>query len=472
MNLITDQWIPVRDSGGELRKIRPDELSKDILRVEAPRPEISAALTEFLIALCQTGLEFAEPEWKDLFDSTPYLDFSAFEPFFNVAGDGPRAFQSLESDGNKKPVQQLIFGAPGAQTIKYNKDIFQRAEEMTVGAEGAAMLLVTRLFHETGLGGGFPAGVRGPAPLTTILTGRNLWETVCLNLIPDTGIGARFPWSEPTSAKPITPKDLRANDVLWAMAGRFRLEFESLPAVCSITGESVESFCSSVWAAPKGNDYKGLFPHPLSPIKRDGKKIWFQRGKRLTFDKHVSVVGKIVSETDSSAPADVISRYYQDRSDLLDFAPSVWAFGFHANQASIQGWNEYRFRAPRNPEWALKLSESANAAASVLFQQVWRAINHKIKPEREGFSWVARQPIPTGSSLYYQVRRNFFERVDREYWRVLESESNFNRWIDFLGEVATEVFEENAAFAPRPKEFALARAQIRWFIRPGAKTFS
>ena len=73
MNLITEQWIPVRTHDGAVRHIRPAEVGNpDIAAVAFPRSDLNGAVTEFLIALLSTAAAPADEEgWATMWDAPP-----------------------------------------------------------------------------------------------------------------------------------------------------------------------------------------------------------------------------------------------------------------------------------------------------------------------------------------------------------------------------------------------------------------
>ena len=70
MNLISENWIPVRRADGSLQRIAPWQLTdgigdNPIVAVASPRPDFDGALTQFLIGLLQTTCTPSEDQWWD-----------------------------------------------------------------------------------------------------------------------------------------------------------------------------------------------------------------------------------------------------------------------------------------------------------------------------------------------------------------------------------------------------------------------
>jgi CRISPR type I-E-associated protein CasA/Cse1 len=73
---------------------------------------------------------------------------TAFDPFadaFVLDGEGPRFLQDFDAlDGEVLPVESLFIEAPGANTIKLNKDLFvKRGQSRMVSRAATAMAVYT-----------------------------------------------------------------------------------------------------------------------------------------------------------------------------------------------------------------------------------------------------------------------------------------------------------------------------------------
>ena len=70
ISLISEQWIPVRDRKGVVRKISPLEiLDEEIVDIAAERADFQTALWQFLIGLIQTTLAPEDEDaWFDIWE--------------------------------------------------------------------------------------------------------------------------------------------------------------------------------------------------------------------------------------------------------------------------------------------------------------------------------------------------------------------------------------------------------------------
>lgn len=100
MNLIEDQWMPVRRKDGSRDWIAPDHLSNpDIVAFDADRADFNGALMQFAIGLLQTTAPVeSSTTWRQHLASPPDAQtlrdwFAPVAEAFNLDGDGPRFMQ-------------------------------------------------------------------------------------------------------------------------------------------------------------------------------------------------------------------------------------------------------------------------------------------------------------------------------------------------------------------------------------------
>lgn len=301
-NLLIEPWLPViRRIKGPINYIRPAEITADhatnpIVALAWPRPDFDLAAQEFLIGLL-AAIFPADPhdpsDWVRLFHEPPSPeDLQArLEPFahaFVLDGDGPRFLQDHYAlDGEISPVEALFIEAPGAITVRQNKDLLVKHGRVRVLSRAAAAMALYTLqqFAPSG-GAGHRTSLRGGGPLVTLAlpvrreqngTERpaTLWQRLWLNTPADRGLDPdhvkhAFPWLAPTrtSAKKETVNETDAHDLqaFFGMPRRIRLVFQAntqqLP--CDLTGHVGEVVVTGFQTSPWGVNY-GAWRHPLSP---------------------------------------------------------------------------------------------------------------------------------------------------------------------------------------------------------------
>lgn len=207
-NLLVNSWIPVKTHNGEKKSIRAYEIvQKDIITLDAPRPDFNAALMQFLIGLLQTSMAPKNPrEWRLLFKNPPSKEelkckIESIQEAFFLNGDGYRFMQdaSIQNKDNLKPIEEIIFGGPGDNTKKKNVDHFvknQSIKGLCLSCSASA-ILTANIFADNG-GPGYFESMRGNGFISNLVcidkeneSGKEnnlealLWKNLWLNILPN-----------------------------------------------------------------------------------------------------------------------------------------------------------------------------------------------------------------------------------------------------------------------------------------------
>lgn len=257
MNLLFDKWIPVENANGIKLLVSPLELpGSSYLSVEHSRADFSCLATELLCELFQTILapENEGERCSYLFENkVPSKElFENYRQMFEIFGDKERFLQNATIDNPTLiPIQQLFFEGPGTSTLKQNKDFYvPRNAEASICPHCAPILLFLNQSHARIGGQGYFTGPRAASVLTTLIKGKTLWETICLNLLSNewfdaqTGVSAppvgdSFPWMRPDLLKQNKTYPL-------GMFGRFGVLWWSPVAI--FLNESPNTSQSACWS--------------------------------------------------------------------------------------------------------------------------------------------------------------------------------------------------------------------------------
>ncbi len=200
-NLLFDPWIPVRTRHGENKPIKAYEVvQNDIVALDAPRADFNAALMQFLIGLLQTVSAPENPRaWRKLFSQPPSEDelktkFKGIEKAFYLDGDGYRFMQDALAinTGEIRPIEEMIFGAPGESGKGKNQDFFVKQNNIDglCFSCAAAALLTANVFAEDG-GRGYFQSMRGNGFVSCLVqldeqqSDKSLWKNLWLNIVED-----------------------------------------------------------------------------------------------------------------------------------------------------------------------------------------------------------------------------------------------------------------------------------------------
>ncbi|MCB1201701.1 MAG: type I-E CRISPR-associated protein Cse1/CasA [Leptospiraceae bacterium] len=303
MNLLTDKWIPIIRKDGTEELIRPSQITADynknpIERINAARPDFTGALYQFLIGIMQTVMTPNDnDEWVKYAEEPPTVEqldelFQREKNAFNLDGNKPRFMQDYDLEpADENPISGLFIEAPGANTIKLNKDHFiKRGYIQKVCAACAATALFTLQTNAPSGGVGHRTSLRGGGPMTVLYAPKGseddpftLWLTVWYNIVNSetlkkTGASAKkskasvYPWMAPTTTseaktgKTVTGKDIHYCQVYWSMPRRIVISKPIEEAgICDICGIQQDTFFTDYTTKNYGIDYSEQILHPLSP---------------------------------------------------------------------------------------------------------------------------------------------------------------------------------------------------------------
>lgn len=385
-NLIHENWIPVRREDGARVLIAPWQITEKlnpVTALDAPRADFNGALIQFLIGLVQTTMAPKDDRaWRTGLTQPPEPDrlreaFELVSSAFDLDGAGARFMQEQElKNGKQHPASYLLIDAPTDNTRDENRDhfvkrdLFQRSDSplgMCPACVSAAIFTL-QLFSPQGGGGGGGkfVGLRGGGPITTLITGGKLWETVWLNVlrlgdIQDlgnaTGLSNQFdqrifPWLKPDvlveekTGKSVYLVDVHPLHMYWAMPRRLLLRWEATSADCMLCGKDAQSLVFHYHDAASGIHYKPPWRHPLSPHYQNKNGVLLPQHGRPDGVSYRHWLGWVLADTSSGEePARIVHEFSrrQQWSELhkaLKSGARVWAFGYDLAKMNARGWSE------------------------------------------------------------------------------------------------------------------------------------
>jgi CRISPR system Cascade subunit CasA len=285
MNLLTDRWIPVRPlDGAEPNKI----FLRDLLcgevnwELSLPRDDMELAALQLLICITQTVFmpinagelreHIANPLKQDEYDKAivPFNDWFQLDhpkwPFMQVRGVKANKVTSMD---------KLMAGLTGATSCCFVNEPNMAA---TLCGGCVAIALFNQATCTPGFGGGFKEPLRGGTPITTLVQGNHLRQTIWLNVLSDDAISRIMPWHHdtkyqlPTWLEPIRPGTTKVQNIgvvrglFWQPAHVELLPPADLSTSCSCCGCHTSHMYTG-FSVAKFSDYaiEGTWPHPHSP---------------------------------------------------------------------------------------------------------------------------------------------------------------------------------------------------------------
>lgn len=498
-NLLHEPWIPVRRASGVLDWIAPWQIADrddPPLRIESPRPDFDGALIQFLIGLVQTvAAPSLKQAWRKGYENPPADLRERFETVveaFNLDGDGPRFMQDLTLTAadvkETKPIRELLIDAPAVFFVK--PELVQ-----AISYPMAAMALLTLQTNAPSGGVGHRTSLRGGGPLTTVILGDTLWQTVWLNVMTEddflSGPGDptlqehshKFPWMGPTrtseGGSSTTPEDAHPVQHFWGMPRRIRISFdESMEGRCSLSGVEA-SLVSHYITKNYGTNYEGAWIHPLTAytVQKSGEPPNPKKGQPdgLPYRDwpQLSLSG------DERLRARVVATYENDRRFEQQLSPRLWAFGYDVDNMKPRGW--YSGTTPILPlsdreqqrRYAVRIQQIIDASEDVrrtLIQQVKAALLRRPQDRKGDLSFVSRQYWSETEADFFETARLIHGAVVGEVDDIQAREE----WLTTIHTAALHVFtlnsQEAGEFADADvKRIAIAWNNLRQFTLPRGK---
>lgn len=280
MNLLTDAWIPIQQQG-HYQKIGLQQLLCGEADGELclPRDDMELACVQLLCAITQVlftpkdkkelGRYVQQPLTSEIYaeackDKLDWFDLDhPQQPFMQIRGVNAKEPTGMDkllagvADGTNK----TFVNPPGL------------GEALCGGCAAIALFNVAN--NAPSMGGGFKGSLRGSTPITVLIKGKSLRQTIWLNVLTEESAEAAMPWyAETKDQRPNYIDTVKAEQKIpasWIGLNRGLLwqpaHFELLPventATCSCCG-CEEPVYRGFKKAKFNYIVEGVWPHPLS----------------------------------------------------------------------------------------------------------------------------------------------------------------------------------------------------------------
>lgn len=362
MNLLIDKWIPVFDKE-TLTQISLLELlcTNDKYELVAHRDDMQLAALQLIICLVQSVFYPKEIELKNYLNNPLtkkeyQVKTKAFLEQFNV-NDLEHPFMQRRGIAVKDivPIQKLFNGLPEGNNHTWHFDSNSKISKICSGC--ASIMLFNQATNTPSFGGGFKNPLRGAAPIVTLIEGKNLRETIWLNVLSEEFIEKHYGNTEklinlPNWLLKVNKDDKVEGNKFGLLRGLFwqpasvELVWENQDKEincdsCSIkTKSAVTGFKRQAFVY----DLVSPFTHPHSPryfISKDGIQITKYEGLR-NLPWWTQVVNLVLGR-ENTAPALVVSQY----KEIFPSKELRLIFGGYANnQAKITQRSYKTFSLP------------------------------------------------------------------------------------------------------------------------------
>ncbi|MBI4668056.1 MAG: type I-E CRISPR-associated protein Cse1/CasA [Elusimicrobia bacterium] len=522
-NLIQEAWIPVRRKDGTRLRIAPWQVTSEhdknpIVELDAPRPDFNGALIQFLIGLVQTAMApDNDRQWRESLIGPPderkvKAALFAIVNAFDLNGPGPRFMQDLnlkQEDGESKAIDLILIDAPGEMTVKKARDHFTKRDRVLAECPScSAMALLTLQINAPSGGVGHRTSLRGGGPLTTVVMGDTLWQTIWLNVLTkpdfigtcgDSGkqdISDIFPWMGPTKTsekgQTISPVDVHPAHMFWAMPRRIGLIFEeSRQDACDLCGQNHRLLVRQYTAKNYGNNYKGAWRHPLTPYHNAGEDSGMLSIKADSSVKQYRHWMGWVLKSEREEPARVAHEFLGRQSrwpklhETLRQPARLWACGYDMDNMKARNWCDSIMPLHQAHETIRadleKFIRGLLLSAQVVEWQLGNALRHAVcgKPEisSAGIKWTVPEQAKGNKSLWTNVAECFWHATEENFYGMLRSAQDAfsagdangllslrKKWLELIRHKGRKIFDDFSQYdqisLADPKRITLAREEF------------
>lgn len=455
MNLLKDAWIPVQQEGRRQMIRLQDVLCGDgDWQLSLSRDDMEMTCLQLMVCLTQViftptdaralkqriRLPLTEDEYAD--GVAKYLDWFELNhretPFMQVRGVKAAA---------STPIQKLFVGLPEGN----NHAFFNDAGEITAVSESAAAIaLFNQAMNSPSMGGGFKGGFRGGAPITTLISGETLRQSIWFNVLHEETLREIVPqydqlkgrdkptWVEPIKAKSsISASNIGLLRGLFWQPAHIELDFSGA-GQCQFYGTDEPSLISSFKKEKFVYEIVGQWVHPHSPrywqLKKGEKEERYASFTTTApaWTQLSRFVLESQSEKEGQQPAGVVSQFQR----MMNNTSLVLLVGGYRNkQASIL--------QRRHEMLSLKGGWDSNQADLKELIEVSLSVKAALRNKLYGFaksSGATGIPEEAEATFYQYSEQTIHHSLRRFDWSEAAEEKN--RLVERLIDLSWKIFEQ------------------------------
>lgn len=447
MDLLKDPWIPGRSDGGtgsfHLLTYQQLLCEPGNWQVSIPRDDLEIACVQLLV--CMTQVMFLPEDDRALrtriASALSVADFAAgvksCQDWFDL--DHPTQ-PFMQSHGVKAvqdtPIQKLLIGLPEGNNHAFFNEV---GEVRYLSATLVAIALFNQASNCPSFGGGFKGSLRGGAPITTLVYGKDLRDTIWRNVLTRPRLLERqiaipeFSLDQPTWVKPIPQQPTIHWNEIGLLRGLFwqpaQIELvkskEEVP--CDVLGGKPVPGYSSFRKEKFSFTVDGVWPHPhgvmTMNLRKDPPKKFasFTTAAPAWTLLSEFVVPQGINDPDAkegSIPAGPISQ----ARELGDTDLHLLIGGYRARKASVlerrhelvslaQGWQDDKDRLS-------KLVAIGKEAKKALCGKLYFAVQGNKEKGLQGI----------GAAIHETAEKLYYARTESLIHETFSNELTFKEW--------------------------------------------
>ena len=481
MDLMTAKWIPARahHGTGAFCLLPLEELlcAPGDWQISLPRDDLELAAIQLLVSMVQVMFLPEDKAQLRVRATTPLKPeelAEAIQPFADWFGLDHPTQPFMQTRGVKSaedtPIQKLLIGLPEGNNHAFFNEV---GEVARLGAPVAAIALFNQAVNSPSFGGGFKGGLRGGAPITTLVSGPDLRTTLWRNVVTLENIRAYLPGYQPdftqdrpTWVEPICEKQtIHAHNIglargLFWQPAHVELVRSAADAACGVLGGEPGAVYAGFRKEKFNFTVEGVWPHPHGARVMQ-KKAGVLEEKFASFTTtapawtHLAafvvpqpLAGDAAEGSTPAAPVATASENFPgQRLHLL-------VGGYRTKQASVlerrheffnlaEGWEaDGRDRVKRLVELGLD-------AKKALRGRLYYAVQGDAKKGMKGLGVAIHE---TGDKLFYAQSEALFHDALREQLTFKEWKAAKFAFTDRITEICKSIYDDlTAPYAHKPE---------------------
>lgn len=466
-DLLTQPWIPVVRNDGTYTEMGLREAlldAADIREVRDPLPIVEFSLYRLLTALVMDAFEIWNTWDLRKLLATSRFDGDRIASYFGDHADEFDLFSEehpfLQTPGmhkeKDKPFAGLLPIIPSGTGAAH----FHHGHEITFGVSEAvaARALTTISPFMTAGGAGLSPSINGAPPWYVLITGDNLFQTICYNCcaVPLDGLDKGTPpaWSNP---EPVEKRNYTSASLLEGLTWRpRRIRLIPGPAGrCSITEQDCDVTVSRMKFAAGASTRIPAWTDPNVPYKttkertvlrpQEGREVWRDTGPLLLLTDRDYMGKKYTTRFERPRVVDQLSELHLPTGTPIGFV----VYGMRTDlKMKVFEWHRERLDLPIPlilNDWfhwtAQAAIETADSAGSYIRKHIKQAYPRNAKGNKSGFdSLVALAGSDFWSSLRdpYQSFLEDLAKMDPDS----DDTEQVRQWREEVVRTAWRVFDE------------------------------
>lgn len=475
MNLLEDEWIPVRYPDESIERINPAQITREVnnrppVELAVENNELRWTIREFLTALFQTVIS---PERSDLLSwrqsppSPTELNnalTSSTSPF-----DVREFMQADVGSDDLKPIRRLPIYGMSENSEVHNKEWFANEKRLDLLCPYCfAMFLFSRNMRKPSGNAWYPGSIRGNTNgvVSTLVHGETLWKKIWRNVLPEKnfpgyedGLGDEsrepYPWTRNETIdgrfKVQVPSENHPYEVLWARPQLIAGRFESVDGTCDGCGLRTSQGVREFVQDNGGFKYEGPWRHPYSPYYAQNEDGTLNYANLNDYESGYRFWKGLLYEQKNEGDGDLASVINFQFERQQSFRMTVMGQSIYSrNNVSFFVDETYPAYSEDMQSGFRRVVDSLVTSAESALGRLKQAVHKCDQQVLEDGQWKNRtgERYPDDAGLYSALSNRFWQETRDPFFELLqdyvenEGPEPFGEWRHILKRATESLYDE------------------------------